>query len=56
MDESRSCRRRTARCAPAVAPACAIHVETSGSDPAAMRRAIDAGVGSVTVRIGSALG
>ena len=36
------------------APGASVHLETCGSDPAAMRRAADAGVTSVTVRIGSA--
>lgn len=36
------------------APAAAIHLETTGSDPSALRRVLDAGVDSVTVRIGSA--
>ncbi len=36
------------------APAAAVHLETSGSDPSALRRALDAGVDAVTVRIGSA--
>lgn len=37
------------------APAARIHLETSGSDPGALRRAADAGLASVTVRIASAL-
>lgn len=36
------------------APGVEVLVETSGSDPAALRRAIDAGVTAVTVRIASA--
>lgn len=36
------------------APAARIHLETCGSDPAALRRAADAGLTSVTVRIASA--
>lgn len=36
------------------APNALIHLETSGSDPDALRRALDAGVTSVTVRLGSA--
>lgn len=36
------------------APSAAVHLETAGSDPAALRRAIDAGLASVTVRLGAA--
>lgn len=36
------------------APSLAIHLETSGSDPAGLRRAIDAGLGEVSVRLASA--
>jgi hypothetical protein len=32
----------------------AIHLETTGADPIALRRAIDAGLSSVTLRVGSA--
>jgi len=39
----------------AYAPRARIHLETSGSDPVALRRALDAGLTSVTVRVGSAL-
>ena len=38
------------------APAANIHLETCGSDPAALRRAAEAGLTSVTVRLGSARG
>lgn len=36
-------------------PGAAIHLETCGSDPSALRRAAEAGLGSVTVRLGAAL-
>jgi pyruvate-formate lyase-activating enzyme len=36
------------------APRAEIHLETCASDPTALRRALDAGVSSVTVRLGSA--
>ena len=36
------------------APGATVHLETAGSDAGALRRALDAGVTSVTVRIGSA--
>lgn len=35
-------------------PSALIRLETSGSDPTALRRALDAGISDVTVRIGSA--
>lgn len=35
-------------------PGAAVHLETTGSDPAALRRAIEAGLTEITVRIGSA--
>ena len=33
-----------------------LHIETAGGDPVALRRCVEAGVGSVTIRLGSARG